>query len=162
MTIATREAILKMNIENAVQMTRWTNNTGAAVSVGEVLGIAVGSGHRMAVVVLNERSNNLGAILPGGIGQILKQGRVNIDKSSSVSFTQGAEVWWDASANAASTAAVCNQVADFFVGMCTIAANTAAVFVEVDLNFGPHAFGMGSSSSSSSTSSSSSSSSSSA
>jgi len=157
MAIATREGILKQNIENAVQF-RWTNDTGASVNVGDIICIHTAAGKRMAAMVLNE-STGLGAIADGGIGQILIRGRVNVQKSTSTAFLQGRTVWWDNSASQADAVATCNNVADCVIGMCTAAAATAASHVEVDLNEGPDSYSPGSSSSSSCSSSSSSSSS---
>jgi predicted RecA/RadA family phage recombinase len=144
MAIATREAILKQNVANAVQLT-WTNSTGSDVSIGEVLGISAGSGKRIAVVALE-------AISSGSSGQVLKGGRVNIKKNTSTSFSLGDPVCWDYDNDEANTASVANTIYDFVVGACTVAASSSASHVEVDLNEGPSAYDMGSSSSSSSSS----------
>jgi len=152
MAIATREAISKQGVENAVHL-RWTNATGSSVSVGDIICITTISGKRIAAMVENE-STGLGAIANGGTGEVLIRGRINVVKSTSTAFTQGSTAWFDTSASQADAFATASNVADCAIGMVTTAAATTASHVEVDLNTGSDAYSPGSSSSSSSSSSS--------
>lgn len=144
-TITVQESKLDLNLDEAVRVT-WTNDTGTAVVVGEIIGIKEASGKRVAARVEE-------AIANGSSGTVSIYGRYTIAKSTAVSFAQFALVYWDVSANKASTLAVCNQHGDFCVGWAAAAAATAATYVQVDFNKGSQKFNMGSSSSSSSSSS---------
>jgi len=126
---------------------RYTNNSGASMAVGEVISINAGSGKRIAAVVMGN------AIANGSTGIVAIRGRFSVAKSTSQAFSQGDQVYFDASANKADDATTAATVSDFVLGTAVAAAASSASWVTVDINEGPSAYAMGSSSSSSSSSS---------
>ena len=163
MSTALLEGTANQNFSDATLL-KWTNDTGADVSVtnGEILGLKSDSGNRVAAMVLSGDASNAdnGVIANGESGIVMIRGRIWAQKSITVSQTQCHTCYWDASENEATSVAVAAVHGDFALGMVTEDASTTAHKVVVDLNEGPNAYAMGSSSSSSSSSSLSSSSSS--
>ena len=139
-----------------VQLT-YTNATGSSLSAtdGEVIGLAGDTGKRVAAVVRSETDvATPGTIANGETCQVAIKGRFKVPKDNSVSFSQGATAWWDASGNQATDSSTAATMDDFVLGRVENVAATADTTVIVDLNEGPYAYSIGSSSSSSSSSSS--------
>jgi len=142
---------------------KYTNATGSSQSITdhEVFAIKDGSGKRIAAVLwASSQVATIGTLANGETGEVMVEGRLKFEKSTSIALAQGQTAWWDASENEVSNAAACTTMSDFALGRVVEAAATAASKVVVDLNTGPGAGSIGSSSSSSTSSSSSSSSSS--
>lgn len=98
----------------------------AALAAGEVTQLADGR----ACVYVGANAAASGAKVTQKVS-----GLVRLKKASGVTFTDGVDVYWDASANTAVNAALTlNGDADFLVGKCVAAAASADTFVLVDLN----------------------------
>jgi predicted RecA/RadA family phage recombinase len=136
----------------------YTNASGASMSIvnHEIGAINSGAGERTAFVLMaGDKVATIGTLANGETGTVYIAGRFLVPKSTSVAFTQGEPVYWDASLDQADNNTTANLMADFVLGQCVDAAATSGTHVLVDLNTGGSAHGIGSSSSSSESSSSS-------
>jgi hypothetical protein len=141
-----RKAYLSQNVEEATRIS-WTNNTGAAIAVGDIGGIKADAGHRVAAMAFE-------SIAAGETGVVFIRARVRVKKDTNVALVQCQTAWWDFSAQKATTHAIANTANDFALGMVVKSESASSEWVEIDLNECAHSKEMGSSSSSSSSSSS--------
>lgn len=97
----------------------WTNGTGSAVVSGAVVIVGTMCAGIASVDIAN-----------GATGSVQTEGVFSLDKNTSDALTQGAPVWWDASAGECINAVALNAI---FLGFAEVAAGASDTTCQVRL-----------------------------
>ena len=123
----------------------FVNDTGADLNatLGEVFKIDSITGRAFACCVHTGDKGN-GTLAQNESGAIIQKGVMEFKKNTSKAFAVGDQVYWDASANEANDDTTANTADDFCLGTCIRNATASSFWVQVEMNYGPEAFHLGS------------------